>query len=95
MKTITVYTAGVKPREKSDNFTVKFAESPSPANVTIDKGVLKGVTFINSTNTVCWGTISAKDADKIAKNPDVAIKVQVGDEYDPNGINRCEVISLG
>ena len=95
MKTITVYTAGVKPRKVSEDFTVKFSETPSVGDVKITKGVLRGVTFKNSTNIVCWGTISAKDAEVIAKHPDVAISVQVGDDYDPNGINRCEVISLG
>ena len=94
MKTITVYTAGVKARKVSSDFTVKFSETPSVGDVTITKGKLKGVTFKNSTNIVCWGTVSEADANKIASNPDVAISVTVGDDYDPNGINRCEVIGL-
>ena len=99
MKEMVLYTAGVKdrPNSKKDNWTVKLSPSKSVTNfkVTDKKHPLYGVEFINQSTTLAWSTVSAQDAEKIGKHPDIPIRVLIADDYDPNGGNRCIVIGLG
>lgn len=94
---MTLYTSGVKARKKSDNWTVKLSPVKSVTNfkVTDKNHPLHGVEFINQASVLAWSTVSAADAEKIAKHPDVTIKVLMQSDYDPSGGNRCIVIGVG